>query len=63
MIFLRVLKKLKFSLKSIDVSLPFCTKNRQFWAKTKQNFVFLSRDTHITYRLYITVLYMIFYGF
>jgi hypothetical protein len=37
------------------------TQNRQFWAKTEQNSVFLGRDTHIVDRLYITVSYIIFY--
>jgi hypothetical protein len=60
--FLWVLKKLNFRSKSIDVSLRF-TKNRQFWAKTEQNSVFLGHDTHIADKLYITVSYMIFYGF
>jgi hypothetical protein len=62
MIFYGFLKKLNFRSKSIDVSLRF-TKNRQFWAKTEQNSVFLGHDTHIADKLYITVSYMIFYGF
>jgi hypothetical protein len=33
------------------------------WRKTNQNFVFLDRDPHIPYQLYITVPYMSFYGF
>jgi hypothetical protein len=37
--------------------------NRQFATKTDRNFIFLDRDLHILYRLYIMVPYMGFYWF
>jgi hypothetical protein len=39
------------------------TKKYQFVVKTHQNFTSLGRETYIMDRLYITVLYIIFYGF
>jgi hypothetical protein len=57
-----VLKKWNFSSKSTDVILQFYRKS-PVWAKIDRNSVFLGRDQHIMYRLYITVPYLIFYGF
>jgi hypothetical protein len=39
------------------------TENLQFEAKTYRNSVFLGRDPHIVDRLFITAMYMNFYGF
>jgi hypothetical protein len=39
------------------------SENRQFAAKTDRNSIFLSRDPHISDRLYIMVLYMSFSEF
>jgi hypothetical protein len=60
--FLRVLKKLKFLLKSIGLSLGF-SEHRQFGAKTDTDSLFLVRNPHIADRIYITVSYLSFYRF
>jgi hypothetical protein len=39
------------------------SENQQFAAKTDRNSIFLSRDPHISDRLYIMVLYMSFSEF
>jgi hypothetical protein len=60
--FLWSLKKLNIHPKSLGVSLRFY-RNRQFRAKTDQNFVFLGRDLNVPNQLYAAVAYTSIYMF
>jgi hypothetical protein len=55
-------KKIQISARNTKVLAFGFTDKRQFVVKTERNSIFLCRESHISHRLYIMVMYISFYG-